>query len=462
MASKHDIHPVAPAPFPVEGPGNAFFSNSRLALTILAVPLVLVVLVGLPLSLYPFVALLTALPSFAAYNVWYCHVAPPIRPQKGLPGAPLDTYMEFKDKDLAAAYGQPTAKIPIEIFFENYFEQKIDVKGDLLDVLEARHDWARFVWSWGQVSFFLTQWIPETLWHSKKQDEDQVREHYDRGDDFYEAFLGPMMVYTSGVMTTTDSRETLEEMQQNKLNMITKKINLKPGDRMLDIGCGWGTLAVHGAKQGANATGLTLAKKQAAWGMGKAAEAGVADRVNILCMDYRDLPKEKFDKITCVEMAEHVGVLRFQTFLLQVREMLEDDGVFYIQVAGLRRSWQYEDLMWGLFMAKYIFPGADASTPLNWFIEQLERAGFEIQSTETLGVHYSATIYRWYSNWLKNKDTIIDKYGVRWFRIWEYFLAYSTIVARQGSATVFSIVCHKNLNSFTRQQWVPRQKWVQG
>ena len=86
--------------------------------------------------------------------------------------------------------------------------------------------------------------------------------------------------------------------------------------------------------------------------------------------------------------------MRFQTFLHQVKEMLKDDGVFYIQIAGLRRTWQYEDFMWGLFMAKYVFPGADASMPLNWVIEQLERAGFEVQSSETLGVHYSATIYR--------------------------------------------------------------------
>jgi cyclopropane fatty-acyl-phospholipid synthase-like methyltransferase len=101
-------------------------------------------------------------------------------------------------------------------------------------------------------------------------------------------------------------------------------------------------------------------------------------------------------------------------------------------------------------MAKYVFPGADASPPLNWVIEQLERAGFEVSSSETVGVHYSATIYRWYLNWMGNKDMIVEKYGKSWFRKWEVFLAWSTVVARQGGATCYQIVAHKNSNDFDR------------
>jgi len=169
-------------------------------------------------------------------------------------------------------------------------------------------------------------------------------------------------------------------------------------------------------------------------------------------MDYRDIPsRPKFDKITCLEMAEHVGVRLFGDFLLQVKDMLEDDGQFFLQIAGLRfLVWQYEDFIWGLFMAKYVFPGADASMQLSWVIRQLEMAGFEVKNVDTIGVHYSATIYRWYQNWMKNKDKIIGAYGKRWFRIWEIFLAWSTIIARQGSATCYQIVCHKNINSFDR------------
>ncbi|KAI9321133.1 S-adenosyl-L-methionine-dependent methyltransferase [Zopfochytrium polystomum] len=421
---------VKMAPYPVEGAGSETFSNRQLLTTVAVVPLVLSVLLGVSLSWYPLIALLAALPTFAAYNYWFATIAP--------------TTLVLTDAALNAKYGK--SKIPAETFFEAYFDQKIDLPNgaDMLDTLEARHDWVSFTFTLNQALFFLTQWIPETLWHSKKQDEDQVREHYDRGDDFYNWFLGPMMVYTSGIITDPSRPETLEELQQNKLNLVSEKIQLKKGDRHLDIGCGWGTLAVHSAK--------------AAWGRKKAEENGVSDRVEILRMDYRDIPKDrKFNKITCLEMAEHVGVRKFQEFMLQVRDLLEDDGLFFLQIAGLRRAWQYEDLIWGLFMAKYVFPGADASAPLNWVIEQAERAGYEVYTVDTVGVHYSATIYRWYLNWMKNKDKIIDKYGVRWFRIWEVFLAWSTIIARQGSATVYQITLHKNLNGFDRTRFFSRR-----
>ena len=148
----------------------------------------------------------------------------------------------------------------------------------------------------------------------------------------------------------------------------------------------------------------------------------MADKVNVIVDDYRNLPAEKFDKITCLEMAEHVGIKNFQKFLLQVRSMLKDDGIFYLQIAGLRRAWQYEDLVWGLFMAKYIFPGADASCPLGFVVSQAERAGFEVHRVENCGVHYSVTIHKWYENWKRNEAAIVAKYGQRWYRMWMMFL----------------------------------------
>ena len=126
---------------------------------------------------------------------------------------------------------------------------------------------------------------------------------------------------------------------------------------------------------GASVTGVTLGRNQTAWGNNGLRKCGVPEsQSRILCHDYRDIqvPKEGFKKITCLEMAEHVGVRYFGTFLKQVHDMLDDDGVFFLQIAGLRKSWQYEDLVWGLFMNKYVFPGADASTPLGFFVDKLE------------------------------------------------------------------------------------------
>jgi cyclopropane fatty-acyl-phospholipid synthase-like methyltransferase len=260
-------------------------------------------------------------------------------------------------------------------------------------------------------------------------DEEQVRDHYDRGDDFYGWFLGPRMIYTSGVISDINKEETLEQLQDNKLAVVCEKIDLKPGEKLLDIGCGWGTLAKYASvNYGAKATGITLGRNQTAWGNNGLRKAGITEEQSkILCMDYRDIPvpEGKYNKITCLEMAEHVGVRHLTSFLKQVYDMMDDDGIFYLQVAGLRKSWQYEDLIWGLFMNKYIFPGADASTPLNNYINSLEGAGWEVKTVDTVGVHYSATLWRWYRNWLANKDKVVAKYGNRWFRVRDIFISFS-------------------------------------
>lgn len=257
----------------------------------------------------------------------------------------------------------------------------------------------------------------ELLW----LDEEQVRDHYDRGDDFYAWFLGPRMIYTSGIISDPNKEETLEELQDNKLAVVCEKIGVKPGDTVLDLGCGWGTLAKYASVHyGAQVTGITLGRNQTAWGNKGLRNAGVDEsQSRILCLDYRDAPRVDggYKKITCLEMAEHVGVRHFTSFLSQVYDMLDDDGVFFLQIAGLRKSWQYEDLIWGLFMNKYIFPGADASTPLGFVVDRLEAAGFEIKAVDTIGVHYSATLWRWYRNWMGNRDKVEAKYGKRWFRV---------------------------------------------
>jgi len=319
--------------------------------------------------------------------------------------------------------------------------------------MEARLDWAKMSFTPELFKYVFTQLLPEVIVHSQSQDEEQVRGHYDRGDDFYSWFLGPRMIYTSGIILDPDIEESLETLQDNKLAVVCNKLDLKPNDRLLDIGCGWGTLVAYAAKNfGCDVTGVTLGKNQTKFGEERIRKNGVSDRARILCCDYREIPagKGSYTKIVSLEMAEHVGVRRYSSFLSQVYDMLDDDGIFVLQVAGIRPSWQYEDLVWGLFMNKYVFPGADASCSLGWVINKLESAGFEIKNIDVLGVHYSATIYRWYQNWVSNKGRVIEKYGERWYRIWIFFLAYSTIISRQGSASLFQITMHKNLNAYHR------------
>ncbi|KAI7861852.1 S-adenosyl-L-methionine-dependent methyltransferase [Spinellus fusiger] len=439
------------ATLPVEGAGNQTFDNRVLAGLWVGVPGSIVYLLNLSWVWFLLLAILLALPILASTIYLYSRFAPRYRNYISLPGQPLETYITVHDPELKALY-HGRNKIPMETFFEAYFEGKVEFNGDALEILELRHDWASFQFTLGQFKFFLLQWLPETFWHSRDQDENQVRDHYDRGNDFYGGFLGPLMVYTSGIISDPTKRETLEEMQENKMRLICEKIQLKKDEKHLDIGCGWGTLTAFASKHySSQSTGVTLARNQVEFGTKRIEEWGVTDKARLLCMDYRDIPAaDKYNKITCVEMAEHVGLRRFPQFLHEVRELMQDDGLFYMQVAGLRATWQYEDFIWGLFMAKYIFPGADASTPLYWYIRQLEMAGFEIQNVDTVGVHYSSTLEKWYLNWEENKAALRGKYGDKIIRVWEMFLAWSTIISRQGSATCFQIVAAKNRNSLDR------------
>ncbi|GLB41154.1 putative mycolic acid cyclopropane synthetase [Lyophyllum shimeji] len=443
--------------------GNGAFNNYHLAACVLAVPYLLKSF--LPIvsrggwKTYLFLLVLSGIPTTVAYWTLISMYGTRKNEKVVLPGKDIEEYITIKDVELKKIYSGKN-KIPMQVFHDAYFDGKIEFNGDVLDIMEQRHDWARFTFTPELFKYVFTIFLPEVISHTEEQDLEQVRGHYDRGDDFYEWFLGPRMIYTSGIVTDNTIEQSLETLQDNKLAVVCEKLDLKPTDKLLDIGCGWGTLVAYAAKNyGCDATGVTLAVNQAKFGTDRIAKNGIpSDKARIICSDFRNLPvgKGAYTKIVSLEMAEHVGVRRYSAFLSQVYDLLDDDGIFVFQVAGIRPPWQFEDLVWGLFMNKYVFPGADASCSLGWVINKLEGAGFEIKNVDVLGVHYSATIFRWYKNWLSNKDQVVAKYGDRWFRIWAFFLAYSTIISRQGSASVFQITMHKNLNAFHRIDGVPK------
>ena len=366
----------------------------------------------------------------------------------------LTDHVVFNDSKLARRY--ESGRIPIDTLFEAYFDGALDIPGDIFALLEDRHVIVKHAFTPAHVKYFLTKFVPESVIHTKKLDTELVRWHYDRGNDFFAAFLGDRMVYTSAFFT--NPAQTLEEGQDQKLDMVCQKLQLKPGDRLLDIGCGWGTLALHAAKYyGVDATGVTLSKNQTQFGNDRIAKAGLSAKARIECMDYRDIPRGKFNKISNLEMVEHVGVKNLKPFYEQVYELLEDQGLFLMQWTGLRRGSNTEDLIWGLFMAKYIFAGADASLPLAPMMNAMEKANWEIHSIENVSTHYRHTIKKWHDNWLSNADTIKATYGERWFRIWHVFLAWAVVAAGQGTAACFQVLSNKNLNDFNRDIWVGKQ-----
>ncbi|KAF4445848.1 cyclopropane-fatty-acyl-phospholipid synthase [Fusarium austroafricanum] len=433
------------APLPADGPGYEQWSNLFLGAALVGAPQWLAWKLGGGFKTALFLAIFTSFPVLIVIWTFMSRLSPRINDKVHLPGRPIEFYLTFKT-DQHRARWNGRHKIPMNKFFELYFTGQVDLNADALEVFEYRHDWATFNFTSETFQFLLLHFFPD-LFHLRSQDEEQVRENYDAGNDHYAWFLGPRMIYTTGIISDPTREETLEEMQDNKLAIVCEKIGLKEGDTVLDIGCGWGTLAKFASlNYGARVTGVTLARNQVEWGNDGLRQAGVPEEQSrLLCSDYRDIPEQKFNKITQLEMAEHVGVRRLTGFFRQCYEMLEDDGAMYVQMSGLRKAWQYEDFIWGLFLNKYIFPGADASTPLSFYVGCLESAGFEVKR-----------------NWLGNAEKVKAKYGVRWFRIWEIFLAYSTIASRQGSATCFQIVVVKNLNSTQRINGVCSQYGLHG
>ena len=344
---------IANAPLPAEGSSSRSFDNRLLFFLLAVVPYYLKSKVGGGKWTFLFFATLTTIPILVSFWTVVSTIGNRINEKAKLPQRGVEYYLTFHDAADAETY-KGNSKIPMETFHEMYFAGKVSFKGDALEALEFRHDWASFRFTLSLFKYFLLHMIPEVLVHSRSQDEEQVRDHYDRGDDFYGWFLGERMIYTSGIISDINREESLEELQDNKLRVVCEKIGLKEGDTMLDLGCGWGTLAAYASSQyGAHVTGITLGRNQTAWGnkqIRNALEASSFKDVKseILCMDYRDTPTVRggYKKITCLEMAEHVGVRHFGTFLRQVYDMMDDDGLFFLQIAGLRKSWQFEDLIW--------------------------------------------------------------------------------------------------------------------
>lgn len=371
---------------------------------------------------------------------------------QGEPNSPASPELKKKMLDMKkhplSRYG-PTAKVPMETWFEAYIREEVDIKEDLYEVLLHRNELFRFCFTSGHVKGLMQDVVSKALGHDHAADIEDVAGVYNRGNDFYGWFLGEPMLYSTAIFRNRE--ESLDDAQDRKLNTICQMAHMREGMSHLDLGCGWGTLIAHAAgKFKVKSRGITLSKEQAAFARNRvknyAKKYGTCDaKVDVInCWDLNKDGTEVYDRITCLEMSEHIGIRYYAKFMQHVRKMLKDDGIFYLQIAGLRRSWQYEDLLWGLFMGKYIFPGADASCPLGWVCQQVERAGFEVHRVENTGVHYALTIKAWYYNWVDNKAKVVAKYGERWWRLWAIFLAWSAIIAFQGTSTVFMLTLMKN------------------
>jgi cyclopropane-fatty-acyl-phospholipid synthase len=276
--------------------------------------------------------------------------------------------------------------------------------------------------------------------HSKKRDAEAIGFHYDQPIEFYQSFLDERMVYSCAYWD--DGVETLDQAQLAKLDYTLRKVRLRPGERLLDIGCGWGALVVRAAQQfGAHALGITLSRRQYEEAQRRIAAAGVGDRVRVELRDYRDLRGETFDKIVSVGMVEHVGRERLGTYFRAAYQALRDGGLF-LNHGIAQQSRDGKGYRVSGFMDRYVFPDGDLVS-VDTTLRGAEAAGFEIRDVENLREHYARTLRAWYANLEARRDEVIAATDERTFRIWKLYMSGSAHNFWRGQMGLFQTLLAK-------------------
>jgi cyclopropane-fatty-acyl-phospholipid synthase len=262
------------------------------------------------------------------------------------------------------------------------------------------------------------------------QAQKNVAHHYDLGNDFYKLFLDAGMQYSCAYFL--DDGESLEQAQRNKLRLIASKLALRPGLKILDIGSGWGDMALYlAAMEDVDVTGVTLSKEQHVLSNEKAKRLGLSDRVRFRLQDYREVP-ERFDRIVSVGMFEHVGVHHYGEFFAKVNALMKDDGVMLLHSIG-HMSPPGTASPW---LRKYIFPGA-YSPALSEVFTAVEQASLWVTDLEFLRLHYAMTLNHWHRRFEANRAKVAQMYDERFCRMWEFYLISAEMMFRTGSQLVF-------------------------
>ncbi len=273
-----------------------------------------------------------------------------------------------------------------------------------------------------------------------KKSKMNVSHHYDISDELYDLFLDPKKQYSCAYFK--NESDDLETAQNNKIKHIIKKLNIKPNQKVLDIGCGWGSLALDIAKSAqCEVTGITLSQNQFNYCIRKAKEMNLENQVTFKLVDYREL-NEKFDRIVSVGMFEHVGRKFYKKFFKQIDKLLTEDGVSLIHTIGSVNP-PRDPHPW---ITKYIFPGGYTPS-LSEVTTPIEKAGLIVADVEVLRMHYSHTLRHWKENCLKNKDKIIKMFDERFFRMWEFYLTGCEVAFKWGDQVVYQFQLTKNYTS---------------
>ncbi|MFG2307788.1 class I SAM-dependent methyltransferase [Streptomyces sp. NPDC048566] len=276
--------------------------------------------------------------------------------------------------------------------------------------------------------------------HTRRSDRRAISHHYDVGNDFYAIVLGPSMVYSCAYW---EDGGTLETAQRDKLELVSRKLALRPGQRLLDVGCGWGAMAVHAAREhGVSVVGVTLSQEQAAHARKRVAEEGLTDRVEIRVQDYRDVADGPFEAISSIGMAEHVGAERYREYAEVLHRLLRPGGRLLNHQIGRRPRRDESAYDIDAFIDAYVFPDGELA-PVGTTVTQLERAGFEVRDVESLREHYALTLRRWVANLEADWTRAVRLTGPGRARVWRLYMAASALAFEQNRIGVNQVLAVK-------------------
>jgi cyclopropane-fatty-acyl-phospholipid synthase len=274
--------------------------------------------------------------------------------------------------------------------------------------------------------------------HSLRRDRQAIQHHYDVSNRFYELVLGPTMVYSCAYFAHED--ESLDAAQTRKLDVVCRKLNLQPDERLLDVGCGWGSLVIHAATHyDVRAVGVTISPAQANLSRARVREAGLSDRIEIRLADYRDTADGPYDKIASVGMVEHVGTANLPGYFARLRELLRPGGILLNHGIVSPTERPRDDRTFG---ARYVFPDGELAT-LSRITSEMEKAGFEPRDTESLREHYALTLRAWYANQCANQEEAAKEAGEQRERVWRLHSIGAALGFERGDLSVHQVVAVK-------------------
>ncbi|HEY6242060.1 MAG TPA: cyclopropane-fatty-acyl-phospholipid synthase family protein [Burkholderiales bacterium] len=319
-----------------------------------------------------------------------------------------------------------------------YVEGYLRVEGPILEIFRVAEGLARSAASKGSTGL-------RRFWrHTKARDRESIQYHYDVSNDFYSLWLGRSMVYSCAYYRS--GTESLDAAQEQKLDHILNKLMLKPGERFLDIGCGWGALVLRAAKKyGARATGVTLSRNQYEFALKRIREEGLEDRCEVRLQDYREIPDEgAFDKIASVGMFEHVGLRHLAAYFVKVRSLLADGGLVMnhgITASDPDNSWV--GLGAGEFINHYVFPQGELPH-VSLVLREMAGAGFEVADVESLRRHYARTCLEWAKRLEQNRGQAIAVAGEKRYRIWQIYLAGCAHGFEHAWMNIYQVLARKD------------------